>query len=90
LFTFIIVKPSFKKENEPDSLNSGNPSVLGLEQGSLPSETLKRGSLQIGQSMGVAEGNVLRASYLMAHRSNVLLQVFSGETTLFLRIDLRS
>jgi len=39
-----------------------NPSVLGLEQGSLPSETLKSGSLQTGQPRDVAEWIVLRVS----------------------------
>jgi hypothetical protein len=39
-----------------------NPSVLGLEQGSLPSETLKSGSLQTGQPRDVAEWTVLRIS----------------------------
>ena len=56
-------------------------SLVRLDRGSLPSETLRSGSLETGQSRDVAEETVFKGIYPMAHRSEVPLQVFSGETT---------
>ena len=61
-------------------------SQVRLDRGGLPSETLKSGSLERGESAGGTEEAILRVSAALAHRSNVPLQVFSGETTPILRI----
>ncbi|HSB06543.1 MAG TPA: hypothetical protein VLK23_15275, partial [Thermodesulfobacteriota bacterium] len=55
---------------------------------SLPSETLKCGLFEGKQPSDAAEMGRFKDIYPMAHRLNVPLQVFSGETTLSLRIDL--
>jgi len=60
-----------------------------LDRGSFPSETLISGSSEVGQSMDIAEGTLLKVIYSSAHRSNVTFQVFSGETTPSLGIDLQ-
>ncbi|HSB04921.1 MAG TPA: hypothetical protein VLK23_06955 [Thermodesulfobacteriota bacterium] len=59
------------------------------DRGSLPSETLRSGSLETGQSRDIAEGTVFKGIYSMVHRLKVPLQVFSGETTSVHQIDLR-
>ena len=64
-------------------------SRVRLDRGSLPSETLISGSSEVDQSMDIAEGTLLKVIYSSAHRSNVPLQVFSGETTPSLGIDLQ-
>jgi hypothetical protein len=57
-----------------------------VDRGSLPSETLRSGSLETGQSRDVAQETVLRASTPWLIDANVPLQVFSGETTPILRM----
>jgi hypothetical protein len=52
-----------------------------LDRGSLPSETLKCGALEERESAGGAEEADLKGIIALTHRSNVPLQVFSGETT---------
>ena len=64
-------------------------SRVRLDRGSFPSETLISGSSEVGQSMDIAEGTLLKVIYSSAHRSNVTFQVFSGETTPSLGIDLQ-
>jgi hypothetical protein len=58
-----------------------------LDRDGLPSETLKSGSLERGESAGGAERAVLKGICALVHRSNVPLQVFSGETTPILGIE---
>ena len=67
-------------------------SQVRLDRGSLPSETLRRESLETGQSRDVAEGTVLRAStpWFIAQRGRCLersLGAFSIQP-LFLNVDL--
>ncbi|HSB04275.1 MAG TPA: hypothetical protein VLK23_03705, partial [Thermodesulfobacteriota bacterium] len=57
-----------------------NFSVFGQGQGSLPSETLKCGLFEGKQPSDAAEMGRFKDIYPMAHRLNVPLQVFSGET----------
>jgi len=58
-----------------------------LDRDSLPYETLKGGSLKRGESVGGAEKGRFKDIDALAHRSNVPLQVFSGETTPILGIE---
>ena len=60
---------------------------MWLDRDGLPSETLKSGSLERGESAGGVERAVLKGICALVHRSNVPLQVFSGETTLILGIE---
>ena len=60
---------------------------MRLDRGGPPSETLKSGSLERGESAGGAERAVLKGICALVHRSNVPLQVFSGETTPILGIE---
>jgi hypothetical protein len=62
-------------------------SRVRLDRDSLPCETLKSGSLKRGESAGVAEKGRFKDIDALAHRSNVPLQVFSGETTPILGIE---
>ncbi len=83
---------SRQQQNRPGKRDFFTPSKfrVRLDRGSLPSETLESGSLKRGESGSGAEGAGLRGIYPLSHRSNVPLQVFSGETTPILGLDLRS
>jgi len=58
-----------------------------LDRDSFPYETLKSGSLKRGKPAGGAEKGRFKDIDALAHRSNVPLQVFSGETTPILGIE---
>jgi hypothetical protein len=49
-------------KSQAESKRLGNPSVSGPDQGGLPSETLKSGSLEGGQSADRAKRTVSRVS----------------------------